>query len=88
MSKENALAQKRATHHRAKLGFPDKGRAINCDLEPLDLLNGLVLVWYKPSPEVLIVSYLLLSRSISQQKLNIILESNLHDLTLTDEVLI
>ncbi len=44
------------------LGLPDKGRAIkglvvfnNWDLEPWDLLNGLALGCYQPSPEVLIV---------------------------------
>ena len=51
-----------ATQYHAQLGLPDKGRAIKgfvvCnywDLEPLDLLNGLALGWYQPSPEVLIV---------------------------------
>ena len=50
------------TQYNAQLGLPDKGRAIkglvvcnNWDLEPLDLLNGLTLGCYKPSPEVLIV---------------------------------
>ena len=44
----------------------DKGRVIkeliffnNWDLEPLDLLNGLSVGCYPPSPEVLIVSILL-----------------------------
>ncbi len=51
-----------ARHYYAQLGLPDKGRAIkglvvcnNWDLEPLDLLNGLALGCYQPSPEVLIV---------------------------------
>ncbi len=42
-----------------QLGLPDKGRAIrelvdcnNWNLEPLDLLNGLALGCYQPSPEV------------------------------------
>ena len=50
-----------ATHYHAQLGLPDKGRAIkgldvfnNWDLEPMDLLNGLALGCYQPSPEVLI----------------------------------
>ena len=53
-----------ATQYHAQLGLPDKGRAIkglvvcnNWDLEPLDLLNGLALGCYQPSPEVLIVVY-------------------------------
>ncbi len=48
-----------ATHYHAQLGLPDKGRAIkglvvcnNWDLEPWDLLNGLALGCYQPSPEV------------------------------------
>ena len=52
-----------ATQHHAQLGIPDKGCAIkglvvcnNWDLEPLDLLNGLALGCYQPSPEVWIVS--------------------------------
>ncbi len=48
------------TRYHAQLGLPNKGRAIKelvvCnDLEPLDLLNGLTLGCYQPSPEVLIV---------------------------------
>ena len=50
------------THYHAQLGLPEKGRAIkglvvcnNWDLEPLDLLNGLALGCYQPSPDVLIV---------------------------------
>ncbi len=46
------------THYHAQLGLPDKGRAIKglvvCngwDLEPWDLLNGLALDCYQPSPE-------------------------------------
>ncbi len=48
-----------ATHDHAQLGLPDKGRAIKglvvCNiwnLEPQDLLNGLALGCYQPSPEV------------------------------------
>ena len=44
--------------------LPEKGRAIkglvvcnNMDLEPLDLLNGLALACYHPSPKVLILLY-------------------------------
>ena len=53
-----------ATQQQAQLGLPDKGRAIkelvacnNWDLEPLDndMLNGLALGCYQPSPKVLIV---------------------------------
>ena len=47
--------------HIAQLGLPED-RAIkelvvcnNLDPEPLDLLNGMVLGCYQPSPEVLIV---------------------------------
>ena len=47
------------TQYHAQLGLPDKGRAIKglvvCnsqDLEPCDLLNGLALGCYQPSPEV------------------------------------
>ena len=50
-----------ATQYHAQLGLPDKGRAIkglvvcnSWDLEPLDLLNGLALGCYQPSPEVLL----------------------------------
>ena len=56
------MAQTGATHYHAQLGLPDKGRAIkglvvcnSWDLEPWDLLNGLALCCYQPSPEVLIV---------------------------------
>ena len=42
-----------------QLGLPDKGRAIkglvvynSLDLEPQDLLNGLALGCYQPSPQV------------------------------------
>ncbi len=52
-----------ATQYHAHLGLPDKGRAIkwlvvcnDWNLEPLDLLNGLALGCYQPSPEVLIVN--------------------------------
>ena len=56
-----------ATQYHAQLGLPDKGRAIkglvvcnSCYLEPLDLLNGLALGCYQPSPEVLIVLFFFL----------------------------
>ncbi len=59
MSRGNALAQNRRNQYHAQLGLPDKGRAIkglvvcnSWDLEPLDLLNGLALAYYQPSPEV------------------------------------
>ncbi len=48
-----------ATQYHRQLGLPDKGRAIKglvvCNiwyLEPLELLNGLALGCYQPSPEV------------------------------------
>ena len=51
-----------ATQYHAQLELPDKGRAIkglvvcnNWDIEPLDLLNGLALGCYQPSPEASIV---------------------------------
>ncbi len=51
--------QTSATQYRAQLGLPDKGRAIkelvvcnSWDLEPLDMLKGLALCCYQPSPEV------------------------------------
>ena len=51
-----------ATNCYAQLGLPDKGhiikRLVVCSglcLGPLDLLNGLALGYYLPSPEVLIV---------------------------------
>ena len=53
-----------ATLYHAQLGLTDKGCAIsqvvcnNLDLEPLDLINGLALGCYQPSPEVLIVLYI------------------------------
>ena len=50
------------TQYHAQLGLLVKGRAIkglvvcnNWYLEPLDLLNGLALGFYRPFPEVLIV---------------------------------
>ena len=59
MSRGNALAQTGATQYHAQLGLPDKGRVIkglvvcnSWDLKPLDLLNGLALGCYQPSPEV------------------------------------
>ncbi len=62
MSTGNALAPNGATQYHAQLILPDKIRAIkgfvvcnNWDLEYLDLLNGLALGCYQPSPEVLIV---------------------------------
>ena len=52
-------SQTGATQYHAQLGLPDKGRAIkelvvskSWDLEPWDLINGLALVCYLPSPEV------------------------------------
>ncbi len=49
-----------ATQYHAQLGLADKGLAIkglvvcnNWDLEPLNLLNGLALDCYQPSPELL-----------------------------------
>ena len=49
-----------ATQYHAQLGLPDEGLAIkglvvcnSWDLEPLDLLNGLALGCFKPSPEVI-----------------------------------
>ena len=49
--------QTEASQYHTQLGLPDKGRAIKglCDLLHLDLLNGLALCCYQPSPEVLIV---------------------------------
>ncbi len=54
-----------ATQYHALLGLRDKGRAIkglvvcnNWVLEPLDMLNGLAVGYYQPSPEVLIVLYI------------------------------
>ena len=51
-----------ATQYHAQLGIPDEGRAIkrlvvcnSWDLDPWDLINGLALGCYQPSPEVLIV---------------------------------
>ncbi len=48
-----------ATQYHAEIGLPDIGRAIkglivcnNWDQQPLDLLNGLALGCYQPSPEV------------------------------------
>ena len=47
------------THYNTLLGFQDKGRTIkglvifnSWDIEPLNLLNGLALSCYQPSPEV------------------------------------
>ncbi len=55
-------SQTGATQNHSQLGLPDTGRAIKmldvCNdwvLEYLDLLNGLALGCYQPSPEVLIV---------------------------------
>ena len=60
MRRGNALAPKTgATQYHAQLGLPDKGRAIkrlvacnNWDPEPWDLLKGVALGCYQPSPEV------------------------------------
>ncbi len=53
-----------ATQYHTQLGLPDKGRAMKVfvvcnewDLELLDLLNGLALSCYQPSPKVLFVSH-------------------------------
>ncbi len=53
------------TQYHAQLGLPDKVRAIkglvvcnNCDMEPLDMVNGLALGCYQPLPEVLIVLWI------------------------------
>ena len=50
------------THYHAHLGLPDKRRAIIvlvvcnvCDLESLDVLNGLALGCHQPSPEVYLI---------------------------------
>ena len=61
MSRRECLGPKQAqlnTMH-AQLGLPDKGRAIkelvvynSWDLKPWDLLNGVALGFYQPSPEV------------------------------------
>ena len=60
-----------ATQYHAQLGLLDKGRAIkglvvcnNWDIEPLDLLKGLALGCYQPSPEVLMV-YVCLGQTIN-----------------------
>ena len=65
MSRRECLGPKTgATQYNAQLELPDKGRAIkglvvcnNWDLEPMDLLNGLALGCYQPSPELLIVLF-------------------------------
>ena len=53
-----------ATQKHAQLGLPDKDRAIkrlvvcnNWGVEPLGLINCLVLGCYQPSPEVLTRKY-------------------------------
>ena len=68
-----------ATQYHAQLGLPDKGRAIkglvvcnNRDLESLDLLNGLALGCYQPSPEVFIVP--IMFEDIYSQAVSLILE--------------
>ena len=69
-----------ATQYHAQLGHPDIGHAIKglvvCydrDLKPLDLLNGLVLGCYQPSPEVWIVTTKYLnSISIQHYRLSVI----------------
>ncbi len=42
------------THHPALLGLPDEGIVVcnGWDLEPLDLLDGLALQCYQPSPDI------------------------------------
>ncbi len=59
VSMRECLGQKQAQLNTIKLGLPDKGRVIkglivcnSWDLEPWDLLNGLALGCYQPSPEV------------------------------------
>ena len=59
------LPQTGATQYHAQLGLPDKAHTIErlvvCnywDLEPLDLLNGLALGCYQPSPDDTIFSCL------------------------------
>ncbi len=63
--------QTATTQYHAHLGLPDKDHTIislvfcnNWDLEPLDLLNDLVLGGYQPSPEVLIVLKLIFQTSL------------------------
>ncbi len=60
------LPQTGATQYHAQSGLPDKGRTvkglvvcIEWDLEPLEQPEGLTLGCYQPSPEVLIVNYML-----------------------------
>ncbi len=72
--------QTAATQYHAQLGLPDKVRAIkglvvcdNWDLEPFDLLTGLVLGCQQPSPEVLIV---LLDVSFQLKRLLILSTNN------------
>ncbi len=55
----NGLVLTGATQYHVHLGLPDKGLRIkdlvvfnSWNLEPLDLLNGLALGFYHPSPEV------------------------------------
>ncbi len=62
MRRGNALAPNRRNSLPCTVRTSSKGRATkglvvcnNWDLEPLDLLNGLALGCYQPSPEVLIV---------------------------------
>ncbi len=62
MSRENALVQNWRNSVPCTVRLPDKGLAINGlifyndrDLEPLDLLNGMAVGFYQPSPEVWIV---------------------------------
>ncbi len=62
MSRGMPLPQTGATQYHAQLLLSDKGRVIkglvvcnNCDLEPLDLPDGLALGCYQPSSEVFIV---------------------------------
>ena len=66
------------TQYHAQLGLPDKGRAIkgfvvcnNWDLEHFDLLNGLPLGCYEPSPaEVLIGLWTIHFKTPKVYKLN------------------
>ncbi len=59
MSRGTPWLKTGATQYHAQLGLPDKSRAIKglvvyniWDLEPSDLLNGLALGCYQPSPDV------------------------------------
>ena len=62
MSMGNALVPNRRNSVPCTVRIPEKGGAIkwlvvcnNWDLEPLDLLDGLAIGCYQPSPGILIV---------------------------------